>query len=73
MVTTNNLRKTRVEQGLSITELSRLSDVSVTMIRDIETFSKEGSEKIKHRLVNGLNANPRRTREITFEEVFPNN
>lgn len=72
-MTKNRLREIREEQGLSRAELSRFSDVSVTTISEMEMHVREGSKAIKHKLVNGLNSNPKKTKELTFEEVFGNN
>lgn len=68
----NRLREIREEQGLSRAELSRLSGVSVTTIREIEIYIREGSKATKYKLVNGLNSNPKKTRGFTFEEIFAN-
>lgn len=66
-----NLKLTRQREGLKITELQGLAGVSATAIRELENHRRNYSIELKYKIVNGLNANPRRTKEWTFEEVFP--
>ncbi len=71
MAKLNNLKKYREEVGLSQAELSRLSDLSEKTIRDIENNRKSGAPTTLHRIVYGLNKSNHKTKERTFEEVFP--
>lgn len=71
MAKVNNLKKYREESGLSQAELSRLSNVSEKTIRDIENNKKTGAPKTLHRIVYGLNKSNHKTKDYSFEEVFP--
>lgn len=68
----NNLKQTRQMEGLKISELQGLAGVSTTAIRELENHKRNYSIELKYKILNGLNANPRRTKEWTFAEIFPN-
>lgn len=68
----NNLRMIRTTEGLKITELAELADVSTKTIAGLEYRNRNTSPEMKHRVVNGLNRHPRRKQEYTFKNVFPN-
>jgi len=67
----NNLKRIREQEGLPISALSRLADVSEKTIRYLEKHDKDSRQLTKQKIVNGLNKNYSRTKEYTFEEVFP--
>lgn len=68
----NHLKLCREEAGLSKAELSRYSAVSEPTIRKIENEEYDVSERIKYKLVAGLNKSEHTPREYKFEEVFSN-
>lgn len=72
MAAKNNLKEIRTKEGLSLTELSRLSNISTTTLRHIENHKKTTTPVTKNKIVNGLNTNPNRTKIYTYEEIFPN-
>lgn len=65
----NNLKKIREHEGISISELSRLAEVSPPTIRKIETGG-EATIVTKNKIVNGLNRSPKKTKSYTYKEVF---
>ena len=67
----NNLRVIRSEEGLKITELAQLSDVSTKTITSIEYRNRNVSPEMKHRVVKGLNQNPRKVKQYKYSDVFP--
>lgn len=67
----NNLKLTRQREGLKITELQGLPGVSTTAIRELENHRRNYSIELKYKILNGLNANPRRNKEWVFTEIFP--
>lgn len=67
----NRLREVREGQGLSRARLARLANVSDRTLARLEAGSGSSSPTTKHRIVNGLNNNPDRTREHSYNEVFP--
>jgi len=68
----NALHKFRTAAGLKITELAALADVSTKTINALEYRNRSVSTEMKYRVLNGLNRNPKRNRELSFAEVFPN-
>jgi transcriptional regulator with XRE-family HTH domain len=54
-------------------ELSRLSGVSERRLRDIENGHGQPRETTLYRILNALNALPRRRRKIEYEldDIFP--
>ncbi len=66
----NNLKKIRLHEGLLITELAGLSGVSGRTIKNLEQHKINSRRETKHKIVNGINRNPNRTREHTYEEIF---
>jgi transcriptional regulator with XRE-family HTH domain len=71
----NKLQEIRVQEGLSLAALAKLSEINERTIRDIENGRRPGRDVTLHRLVNAINGNPKRIskREYTFDEVFPSN
>jgi len=66
----NKLKEIRIHEGLSISELSRLSNVSPPTIRKIES-SESSTEVTKNKIIIGLNKNPDKTKGYIFKGVFP--
>lgn len=68
----NNLEIIRLEEGLTRTELARLSRLTVNTIRKLEEDEDHNAREVtKRKVVRGLNSNPNRIRDYTFEEAFP--
>jgi len=55
-----------------ITGLAKLARVSTKSIAGTESRKRDLSVILKHRIVNGFNANPDRKRTYAFHDVFPN-
>lgn len=70
MARVNNLRKIRLELGLTITQLAGLSGVSTATIGRVERENKIVSDLTKNRIVNGLNKVATK-KEIILEQIFP--
>jgi DNA-binding XRE family transcriptional regulator len=68
----NQVRPIRASEGLMMTGLAKLASVSTKSISGIETRKRNLSSVLKHRIVNGFNANPNRKRTYAFRDVFPN-
>lgn len=60
-----------MSEGLSITELSRLSNVSTKVISQTEKGARNPTPLIKNKIVKGLNANAAKSKEYEFKNVFP--
>ena len=58
-------------EGLKITELAELSDVSAKTIQVLEYRTRPVSSETKHKIINGLNSRSSRQHEYTFKTVFP--
>lgn len=67
----NGLKEIREHEGITISELSRLSGVSEKTIRDIEAKRANPTRITKNKIVNGVNRNSRKTMTYTIEEIFP--
>ena len=68
----NNLKKIRLQLGLTITDLSRRANVSTKVISQTERFLVDPTPVTKNKIVIGLNA------DIlpfgsgwTFKDIFP--
>lgn len=66
----NKLRETRQSEALTITELAKLSEVSTKVISEIERELREGKVETRQKILRGLNRNPHRLQEWTYEAVF---
>ena len=66
----NLLRKRRIAEGLTITELARLSNVSTKVISQTERFLNDPTEVTKRKIVNGLNV-AHKGKPYEFEHLFP--
>lgn len=68
----NNLKEIRVTEGITISSLSRVSNVSAKVISETERLLREPKQVTKSKILNGLNkltnGNEKR---YSFEEVFP--
>jgi len=68
----NNLKKFRISMGLTITALSRLSNVSAKVISETERFIRNPTVVTKRKILNGLNAaRGPQEKKLQFEEIFP--
>ena len=69
----NNLKKVRVELGLTITALSKLANVSTKVISQTERLLANPTRVTKSKIVNGLNADQVVGGEkLKYEDIFPN-
>ncbi len=69
----NRLRDTRTQEGLKLTELSRLCGVSEKTIRDIEKGKYSSTQVTKQKILKGLNNNPLKSKQWRYEEIFGGN
>lgn len=68
----NRLRDRRIAEGLTITELSHLSNISTKVISQTERLLRDPSEVTKRKIVNGLNAAKKpKEKPYDFEYIFP--
>lgn len=69
----NNLKKVRIELGLTITALSKLSNVSTKVISQAERMLTDPTQVTKSKIINGLNsAESLGEIRISYEDIFPN-
>jgi predicted transcriptional regulator len=69
----NNLKKIRVELGLTITALSKLANVSTKVISQTERLLADPTRVTKSKIVNGLNTEQILTgSKWKYEHIFPN-
>jgi transcriptional regulator with XRE-family HTH domain len=68
----NRLKSRRIAEGLTITDLSRLSKISTKVISQTERFLIDPTEVTKRKILNGLNAVKRSgEKPYEFEYIFP--
>ncbi len=68
----NRLKERRIAEGLTITELARLANLSTKIISQTERFLTDPTEVTKRKIVNGLNsAKKPGERHYDFEFIFP--
>ncbi len=68
----NRLKDRRIAEGLTITELSRLSNISTKVISQTERLLRDPSEVTKRKILNGLNtAKKPKEKHYDFEYIFP--
>ncbi len=53
---TNNLKRILIKEGIKQSELSRVTNISITTINRIYNKKREGSATTNHRLLNGINS-----------------
>lgn len=70
MDNTNKLREIRIREGLKLVELSDLSGVSDKTLRDIEKGRITGTQVTRHKILNGMNANPSKSKTWSYKEIF---
>jgi len=68
----NALRRVRQLEGLKITELADLADVSTKTVQSLEYRTRPVAPETKYKIVNGLNQRPKRRQDYAFEDIFPN-
>lgn len=68
----NNVHSFRTEEGLSVAQLGRLSNLSDRTVRKVEK-GEDVASITRHRVVKGFNAYDRKTKDYTFAMLFPNN
>ncbi|MCG6533457.1 MAG: helix-turn-helix domain-containing protein [Syntrophales bacterium LBB04] len=68
----NRLKSRRIAEGLTITELARLSKVCTKVISQAERFINDPTEVTKRKILNGLNAAKKQgEKPYDFEYIFP--
>ena len=68
----NNLKKVRIELGLTITALSRLANVSTKVISQTERCLSDPTDVTKSKILNGLNAaETSQGNKWVFSDIFP--
>jgi transcriptional regulator with XRE-family HTH domain len=68
----NRLKDRRTSEGLTITELARLSNISTKVISQTERLLKDPTEVTKRKILNGLNAAKKPgDKPYDFEYIFP--
>lgn len=68
----NKLKDRRTAEGLTITELARLSKISTKVISQTERLLIEPTEVTKRKILNGLNtARKPGDKPYDFEYIFP--
>lgn len=68
----NRLKDRRIAEGLTITELARLANISTKVISQTERLLREPSEVTKRKIVNGLNTVKKPKEKLyDFEYIFP--
>ena len=68
----NRLKDRRISDGLTITELARLSNISTKVISQTERLLRDPSEVTKRKILNGLNsAKKQGVAHYDFEDIFP--
>jgi len=71
-VAENYLKKTRVELGLTITDLSKLSNVSATVISQLERKLIHSTQVTKNKIIKGLNINRSPgEKKLEYKDIFP--
>jgi len=72
MILKNNLKRIRINEGLTITELAQLSRVSAKVVSQTERMLRDPRDGTKNKILKGLNAalNGSETR-YRFEDLFP--
>lgn len=69
----NNLKNIRIELGLTITDLSRLANVSTKVISQTERMLIDPTRVTKSKIIKGLNAaQDVEERKREFKDIFPN-
>ena len=67
----NNLKEIRVSEGITISGLSRASNVSAKVISETERFLREPRAVTKNKILNGLNKLTNgRTKKYSFDDIF---
>jgi transcriptional regulator with XRE-family HTH domain len=68
----NRLKDRRIAEGLTITDLARLSNISTKVISQTERLLKDPTAVTKRKIVNGLNtARKPGDKPYDFEYIFP--
>jgi transcriptional regulator with XRE-family HTH domain len=68
----NRLKSKRIAEGLTITELARLSKISTKVISQTERLLNNPTEVTKRKILNGLNAARKSgDKPYEYEYIFP--
>jgi len=67
----NKLKEIRIAEGITISGLSRASNVSAKVISETERLLREPREVTKSKILNGLNKlTNERTKKYSFDDIF---
>ena len=67
---TNRLKEVREKELLPISQLAKLSDLDAKTVSRIEKGISTGNKITRKKIVKGLNSNPKKTKEYSYEEIF---
>lgn len=71
MESQNNLKKIRIVEGLTITELAALSKVSAKVISQTERMLREPKAVTKAKILKALNSAYPGQGKYVFKDIFP--
>ena len=70
----SKLKEIRIAEGITISGLSRASNVSAKVISETERLLREPREVTKSKIINGLNKlTNEKTRKYSFDDIFSPN
>ena len=68
----NRLKEVRISEGITISSLSRASNVSAKVISETERLLRDPREVTKSKILNGLNKLTNgRSKKYSFDDIFP--
>lgn len=70
MTKKNRLKSVRISEGLTITELSKLANISTKVISQTERFLRNPTLVTKHKILKGLNLSSGNLK-YSLEDIFP--
>ncbi len=67
----NRLKEVRISEGITISSLSRASNVSAKVISETERLLRDPREVTKSKILNGLNKLTNgRAKKYSFDDIF---
>jgi len=69
----NKLEEIMNEEGLSNSELARFAILTDKTIAKVRKNEDNSTITTKNKIIKGLNKNPEKLRDYSFEDIFPNN
>ena len=68
----NRLKEDRISEGITISSLSRASNVSAKVVSETERLLRDPREVTKSKIINGLNKLTNgRAKKYSFDDIFP--